>query len=85
LPIWTGAIPSGTIDEQLAIATTSVPGAVIHGAFDNLLVCGWSDGISIAVDPFTQFSSGATTIRLCVSVDFVLPNPNAFSILTAVS
>jgi HK97 family phage major capsid protein len=85
LPIWVGSIPAGEIDEQLALSSTSVPSALIHGDFSNLLVAGWSDGISMAVDPFTQFTSGTTMVRLCVSVDFVLPNPTAFSILTAVS
>ncbi len=86
LPIWKGSVPAGTIDEQPAFTSTNVPAAsLIHGDFSNLLIAGWSDGLSIAVDPFTFFQSGITTVRLCISVDFVLPNPAGFSTLTGIT
>jgi HK97 family phage major capsid protein len=86
LPIWVGSVPAGEIDKQAAYSSTNVPAAsLIHGDFSNLLIAGWSDGLSITVDPFTGFQSGLTTVRLCVSVDFVLPNPVGFSTLTAIT
>jgi len=86
LPIWTGSIPAGTVDEQTALSSTNVPtGALIHGDFSQLLAVQWSDGLQIDVDPYTGFQNALVTVRLIVSVDFVVPNPLSFSILTGVT
>jgi HK97 family phage major capsid protein len=85
-PIWTGSVPSGTIDLQTSLSTTNVPaGNLIHGDFSQLLIAQWTDGLQIDVDPYTNFQNAVVTIRLCVSVDFVVPNPLGFSILTGVT
>jgi len=86
LPIWTGSIPAGEIDEQLALSSTNVPtGAMIHGDWSRLLIAQWADGLQIAVDPFTQFQNNYTTIRLCASVDFQIASPLSFAIINGVT
>jgi HK97 family phage major capsid protein len=86
LPIWTGAVPGGTIDNQTALSSTNVPtGALIHGDFSRLLVAQWEDGLQIDLDPFTQFQSAIVTIRLAIAIDFVVASAASFQILTGVT
>jgi HK97 family phage major capsid protein len=85
-PIWNGSIASGTIDTVPAMSSTNVSaGALIHGDFSRLLMAQWEDGLQISVDPFTGFSTGLTTIRLILSVDFAVANPGSFQILNAIT
>jgi hypothetical protein len=85
-PIWNGNIASGLIDTMPAMSSTNVSaGSLIHGDFSRLLVAQWEDGVQISVDPFTQFSTGFTTIRLMLSVDFALANSSSFQILNAIT
>jgi hypothetical protein len=86
LPIWSGSIPSGRIDEQLAVSSTNVPnGSIIHADWSRLLIAQWSDGLQIAIDPYTQFQNNYTTIRLCASVHFQIASPLSFNIITGVT
>jgi HK97 family phage major capsid protein len=85
-PIWNGNIASGLIDTVAAMSSTNVSaGALIHGDFSRLLIAQWEDGLQISIDPFTQFQSGFTTVRLMLSVDFVLASAASFQILSGVT
>jgi HK97 family phage major capsid protein len=86
LPIWTGSVPSGKIDEQPAYSSTNVPaGNFIHADWSRLLIAEWSDGVQIDVDPFTNFQQAYTTIRLCASVDFQIASAASFNIINGVT
>jgi HK97 family phage major capsid protein len=85
-PIWNGSVPSGLIDAQPALSSTNCPvGALIHADWSRLLIAEWSDGLQIAIDPFSNFQQGWVTIRICASVDFAVASPLSFSILTGVT
>jgi HK97 family phage major capsid protein len=85
-PIWTGSVPSGTIDNQTALSSTNCPsGALIHADWSRLLIAEWSDGLQIDVDIYSGFQTGFVTIRLCASVDFQIASPLSFSILTGIT
>jgi HK97 family phage major capsid protein len=86
LPVWEGSVPSGTIDEQTALSSTNMaPGTLVHADWSRLLIAQWADGLQIAVDPYSQFQTSYTTIRLCASVDFQIASPLSFNIINGVT
>jgi hypothetical protein len=85
-PIWNGNVASGLIDTMPAMSSTSVSaGALIHGDFSRLLVGQWENGLEIAIDPYSFFQTGFTTVRLTIAVDFVLASAASFQILTSIT
>lgn len=86
LQIWNGSIANGTIDDQPAVTSTNVAaGNLIHGDFSRLLIGEWDDGISIDVDPFSQFQSAFVTIRLCASFDVQVASALSFNVINGIT
>jgi HK97 family phage major capsid protein len=85
-PIWNGNVASGLIDTMPAMSSTNCSaGSLIHGDFSRLLIGQWEDGIEVSIDPYSAFQTGFTTVRLMLSVDFVLASPTSFQILTGIT
>lgn len=73
-PLWADDRMSG----RPALASNRMPaGGLLYGDFTEVQALLWGAGVEIAVDPYTQFTSGVVTFRLLLTVDIVTPRPGA--------
>ena len=85
LPLWNGREILGVP----AVATTSVPtGTLILADWSRCVVAlfdGAGSGVGVEVDPWSDFRSGVSAVRLLFAVDVGLSTPSAFSAATSIT
>jgi HK97 family phage major capsid protein len=85
LPLWSGRAILGLP----AVATRSVPtGTLILGDWSRCVVAlfdGAGSGVGVEVDPYSDFRSGISAVRLLFAVDVGLSTPSAFSAATSIT
>jgi hypothetical protein len=65
---------------------TGVPASTLdRGDFGQVIVGIFGDGLTIEVDPFTSFNTGAISFRSWLTCDLTLVTPAVFSVATSVS
>jgi HK97 family phage major capsid protein len=75
-----------TIAGYLAIASRVAPaGTLTVGAFGELIVGLWGDGIEIMVNPYSDFSRGKISYRAWLSADVAVTTPAAFAVAKSVA
>jgi HK97 family phage major capsid protein len=81
-PIWTDR----KVDGLPAYATGHVPAATaICGDFSALSLLVWGDGVEVAADPNTYFSSGKVVLRAMVRADVAITRPTSFEVLDSIT
>lgn len=84
--LWEGASFEGTVEGCRAISTTAIPaGTAILGDWTSCWVAEFAGGLTIEVDPFTQFAAGIVGLRLLLPCDVLLARPAAFSVATSIT
>lgn len=75
-PIWTD---DATVVGKPAAVTTDCPAATIFaGDWSQILVALWGSGLTIEVDPYSSFTTGAVQIRVLMHCDVNILKPAAF-------
>lgn len=76
----------GFIHGKPAYSVTGVPaGTLTAGDFGQVIIGIFGDGLTIEVDPFTGFNTGAVSFRSWLTCDVGLVTPSVFSVATSVS
>lgn len=76
----------GLINGRRAYTVTGAPAATLTaGDFGQVVIGTFGDGLSIEVDPFSGFNSGAVSFRSWLTCDVGILMPAAFSVATSVS
>ena len=74
------------VADKPGFVSTDVPAATIFaGDWSQCLVALWGTGLELQIDPYTDFRSGAVTVRVFISADVVWLKPAAFVRHTTVS
>jgi HK97 family phage major capsid protein len=82
--LWEGTVHKGIVEGAPAYSTTAMTtAAMIFGDWSNLLILEWGV-LEIMVDPFTQFSTGVTSMRALWQVDTAVRHAG-FSIATSIT
>jgi len=80
-PLWAGS----TLLGYPARVSTSMPaGTMIAGDFSRAVLGLWG-GITVEVNPFAGFTSGVRALRLLVTLDTGLIQPNVFSVASSIT
>lgn len=69
-----------------AIASRVAPADTLTvGAFGELVVALWADGVEITVDPFSDFSRGKIAYRAWLQADIAVTTPAAFAVAKSIN
>lgn len=85
--LWEGALSDGQVAGCRAISSTNVPsGHMIFGDWSQLILASWAGSLMVEANPFANFQSGVTGLRILALVDVGIANAaGGFSVSTSVT
>lgn len=84
--LWEGASHDGIVEGCRAVSSAGMPAATaIFGDWSSVWVAEFAGGLTLEVDPFTQFQAGIVGLRLLVPCDVLMTRPAAFTVATSIS
>lgn len=84
--IWEGSSFDGIAEGVRAISTAAMPAATaIMGDWSSCWIAEFGGGLTLEVDPFTQFQAGIVGLRLLMGADTLLARPGAFTVAESVT
>lgn len=54
-----------------------------YGEWSSAVLGLWGEGVEIALDPYSNFKTGAVSFRIMLALDCAFPNPGAFAVFNA--
>lgn len=83
--LWEGTVHRGTVEGAPAYSTTAMPSAkAIFADWSNLMILEWGV-LELMVNPFTQFSTGVSSMRALWQVDTAIRHAAGFSIAASIT
>jgi HK97 family phage major capsid protein len=86
LTLWRGALTAGTLHDFPAYSTSNIPaGDMVFGNWQHLVLCDFSGGLDVELNPFANFQAGIVGVRAFATIDFGPIWPSAFTAITGIT